>query len=152
MSSTEIGIAPADWAPSTATRAPREWASSTTFSTGRRAPVAQVTCDSATSRVPGVIARSMAASTASSSPPSPTSATTSSTPWRSRTAHRGPRAPGCSSEVVTALSPARQSIAHVATFMPSVVAWVRAIRPGCVPRTAAMAARVSAIRSVDSCQ
>jgi len=38
---------------------------------------------------------------------------------RLRSAHSGPSAPECSSDVVTTRSPACQSIAHVATFMPS---------------------------------
>jgi len=114
--------------------------------------VAHETCETQTSRVSGVMARSSAASTSAGSPPRPISAIATSMPWRLRKAQSGASAPLCSSEVVTTLSPACQSIAHVATFMPSVVAWVSAIRRGSVPSTAATAARASFIRSSESFQ
>ncbi len=111
-----------------------------------------MTCESETSRVLGAMAWSRAASTSAGSPPVPMSAMDSSTPRRSRKAHSGPSAPACSSEVVTTRSPACQSIAHVAAFMPSVVAWVNAIRRGSVTRIAATAARASSMRSAESRQ
>jgi hypothetical protein len=47
---------------------------------------------------------------------------------------------------VTARSPAFQSIDHMPTFIPSVVEWVRAMSAASATRTAATAARASAIR------
>ena len=141
------GIAPTACAPSIATSAPRSWAMAAIRSTGRRAPVVHSTCDSDTSFVPGRIAASKAATVRSSSPPSPMSAMRSSTPKRSRTATSGPRPPACSWLVVTAPSPGRQSTAHVAMFIPSVVAWVMAIESTSAPMIAAIPARASAIRS-----
>ena len=61
-------MAPAAWAPSTATTAPRSWASRAIASIGSRAPVVHSTCERTTSRVPGRIASSNAARIRSSSP------------------------------------------------------------------------------------
>ena len=108
---------------------------------GRPSSKARATAIRALSRA--VIAASKAATVRSSSPPSPMSAKTSSTPNRSRTATSGPRPPACSWVVVTARSPGRQSTAHVARFIPSVVAWVMAIESTSAPRIAAMPARAS---------
>ena len=46
-------MAPAAWAPSTTTSAPRAWASSAMAATGMTAPVVQSTCEIETSRVSG---------------------------------------------------------------------------------------------------
>ena len=83
-----------------ATRAPRAWARSAIARTGRPAPVDQATWETATSRVPGVMAASKAASVRSSSPPPPMSTRTSvdAAPVAQRPG-AGARPPTCSSVV-----------------------------------------------------
>ena len=68
------GMAPALCAPSITKDAPLRAGELADRATGRTAPVVHRTCETATRRVRGVIAASIAASVRASSPPSPMSA------------------------------------------------------------------------------
>ena len=139
-------------APSTASSAPRAWASSAIPATGRTAPVVQATCEIATSRVPGDDRGVDGASVRSSSPPSPMSAMTRSTPSRSRTAVAA--APG--------RRRARADVGHdpvarrpvdrpgARCSSPRSSSGSGRPRPGPRGATAAIAARASSIRSRSS--
>ena len=128
VAASSTGIAPALWAPSTTTSAPRAWAISAIPAIGMIAPVAHSTWETATSRVRSSIAASKAARIAAGSRPGADvdegeldaeAVAQVDTARRCRPDARG--------VVVTARSPGCQSIDQTPMFIPSVAAWVSAI-------------------------
>ena len=117
------GMAPTDCAPSTSSGTP---VSALIASTGRRWPVIQDTCESATSRVRGPTSASTAASASSAVRPR-----VAATRTRAPETCSGPSNPKCSSSVVTISSPGSRRSPESTIWQPIVVDAVTATWSGC---------------------